>query len=455
MNETFGYVRICWDKTENWKLTKVDTTSWSSGTLEVLGEYLMVFTVKVFMCRLVNLTIAYYEARDMAHMEPGRVEVYAPHLKSSTSPWFCCGNAAFGDLVWGPVKCGNFEPLHIDMDIARSSKMKPIDRLLMSLVIVKILQTVKTFWFFRIWKLVSGLEQSCVEHNPTPLFHIRHTDIWNYIIIMIGHIWHIWYYWYIYNCTHTHSCSWLVNRTGRTCSLGAGSKRCGPRMGILLCDWNLMFEKMPQDASRVFVGSKFWNLYILPKFILPKFPSKIQLHVGRGVVHTKLGIPDAGILDDSFDVRCSAFLQVRDHVLFRRPMASPPKEAVGDAQSQGSCCAWVPSECFQKGGSLWGDSVVTGWPSWFVVWYQPWLVFRCIAKHCKAKLNRLIKVEEAEQGNFHQFPSSDRDLFEESTWKTGLFLDFLPLFLETSNPFEPSKNTGTKKAKRDHLRRKA
>ena len=29
---------------------------------EVLGEYLMVFTVKVFMCRLVNLTIAYYEA---------------------------------------------------------------------------------------------------------------------------------------------------------------------------------------------------------------------------------------------------------------------------------------------------------------------------------------------------------------------------------------------------------
>ena len=74
--------------------------SWSSGTLEVLGEYLMVFTVKVFMCRLVNLTIAYYEARDMAHMEPGRVEVYAPHLKSSTSPWFCCGNAAFEDLVW-------------------------------------------------------------------------------------------------------------------------------------------------------------------------------------------------------------------------------------------------------------------------------------------------------------------------------------------------------------------
>ena len=29
----------------------------------------MVFTVKVFMCRLVNLTIAYYEARDMADMD--------------------------------------------------------------------------------------------------------------------------------------------------------------------------------------------------------------------------------------------------------------------------------------------------------------------------------------------------------------------------------------------------
>lgn len=42
----------------------------SSGLFHVLGEYLMVFTVKVFMCRLVNLTIAYYEA-EPALLEPG------------------------------------------------------------------------------------------------------------------------------------------------------------------------------------------------------------------------------------------------------------------------------------------------------------------------------------------------------------------------------------------------
>jgi len=43
----------------------------SSGLFHVLGEYLMVFTVKVFMCRLVNLTIAYYEA-EPALLEPGQ-----------------------------------------------------------------------------------------------------------------------------------------------------------------------------------------------------------------------------------------------------------------------------------------------------------------------------------------------------------------------------------------------
>ncbi|CAJ1403736.1 unnamed protein product [Effrenium voratum] len=42
----------------------------SAGLLHVLGEYVMVFAVKVFMCRLVNLTIAYYEA-EPALLEPG------------------------------------------------------------------------------------------------------------------------------------------------------------------------------------------------------------------------------------------------------------------------------------------------------------------------------------------------------------------------------------------------
>ena len=107
------------------------------------------------------------------------------------------------------------------------------------------------------------------------------------IYIIMGHIWHIWYCWYIHNCTHTHCGGWLVNRTGRTCSLGAGSKWCGPRMGILLCDWNLMFDKMPQDASRVFVGSKFWNLYsqnLSSQNFRAKFSSTLV-----GVLCTKFG----------------------------------------------------------------------------------------------------------------------------------------------------------------------
>ncbi|CAE7394509.1 unnamed protein product [Symbiodinium natans] len=42
----------------------------SSGLLHVLGEYLIVFVNKVFMCRSVNMTIAYYEA-EPALLEPG------------------------------------------------------------------------------------------------------------------------------------------------------------------------------------------------------------------------------------------------------------------------------------------------------------------------------------------------------------------------------------------------
>lgn len=42
----------------------------SSGLLHVLVEYLIVFSVKVSMCRLVNMTIAYYEA-EPALLEPG------------------------------------------------------------------------------------------------------------------------------------------------------------------------------------------------------------------------------------------------------------------------------------------------------------------------------------------------------------------------------------------------
>ena len=42
----------------------------SSSLFHVLAEYLMVFGIKIFMCRLVNLIIAYSEA-EPALLEPG------------------------------------------------------------------------------------------------------------------------------------------------------------------------------------------------------------------------------------------------------------------------------------------------------------------------------------------------------------------------------------------------
>ena len=171
------------------------------------------------------------------------------------------------------------------------------------------------------------------------------------IYIIMGHIWHIWYCWYIYNCTHTHTVVvdlWIVQAEPALLEPGQNDADHEWVSCFAIGTWCLIkCHKMLQE----FLWAQNFETYT-PKIYPPKISEQNSAPRWWGCCAQNLGIPDAGILDDSFDVRWSAFLQVRDHVLFRRPTASPPKEAVGDAQSQGSCCAWVPSECFQKGGSL-------------------------------------------------------------------------------------------------------
>ena len=112
-----------------------------------------------------------------------------------------------------------------------------------------------------------------------------YTDICIYIIM--GHIWHIWYCWYIYNCTHTVVVDlWIVQAEPALLEPGQNDADHEWVSCFAIGTWCLKkCHKMLQE----FCGLKILNLYSQNLSSQNFLISKIQLHVGRGVVHKHWG----------------------------------------------------------------------------------------------------------------------------------------------------------------------